>query len=219
MKSTLFGLFIIFFIANPIFAETEQTWSFEQDKAGKLPSKWKIAETKGKGVHAIWEVHEDDTNGPGKKVLAITNNTNRGDMGNLLIQEESVFKEIELSTRVKATTSGKNAGGGLIWRVVDENHYYLAQWNAASNNLRLYVYIGGKPSLLESVSVEGDPKAWHHIEVSHIENMIEVLFDSEPKISVEDKQLDFKGNFGLWAQGDALPAFDDITLYSEEGEE
>ncbi|MBT3604665.1 MAG: hypothetical protein HN521_16525, partial [Candidatus Latescibacteria bacterium] len=80
MKSKLLGLIIFFLISNSVFAESDQTWSFEQEKAGKLPPNWKVAETQGNGVNAIWEVDKNDTNGPGKHVLAITNNTNRGDM-------------------------------------------------------------------------------------------------------------------------------------------
>ena len=219
MKYFFYSSLLLLFIISSPRAESQQNWSFEDLKTGTVPENWESAETKGKGQKAIWETKADDSNAPGKKVLAITNNTNRGDIGNLLFIKHGVFQNVEFSTKVKAGAIGQDAGGGVVWRAIDENHYYSAQWNASANTLRLYVYIGGKPSLLESVSVEADPDAWHQIDIVHNEESIEISFDSEPKISVEDKQLDFKGWIGLWAQGSATPLFDDVTFYSEEDAE
>lgn len=218
MKVNIYSFLMLFCLwgTTSIWAETQQTWSFEEFKVGTLPENWEKAETKGKGSLATWEVQKDETSQIGKTVLTITNNPNRGEMGNLLIGKMGVYKNIEFSTKIKASTIGKDAGGGVIWRVIDEKHYYLAQWIATSNNLRLYVFINGKPSLLESVSIEADPETWHQLDVVHHDEAIEILFDNESKIAVEDKQLDFKGWVGLWAQGGALPSFDDVILYSEE---
>jgi len=211
-----FLILLFLFVTTTTWAETQLMWSFEELEDGNLPEKWEIAETHGKGTKAAWEVQKDETSLMGKNVLTITNNPNRGEMGNLLIAKTGVFQNIEFSTKIKASAIGKDAGGGLIWRVVDEKHYYLAQWNAASNNLRFYVYINGKPSLLESVPVEAELETWHQLDVAHHDASIEISFNNESKISVEDKQLDFKGWVGLWTQGSALPSFDDVILYSEE---
>jgi hypothetical protein len=221
MKINLYGLLMLFLFVSTSGAETQQNWTFEELKAGDLPENWEKMETNGKDAPAHWEVREDDTytRSLNKNVLSITNNPNRGEMGNLLVTKVGVFKNIEVSTKIKPGTIGKDAGGGLIWRIIDNKHYYLAQWNATSNSLRLYVYINGKPSLLESVSIEADLDTWHQMDVIHNEEEIEILFDNESKIAVQDKQLDFKGWIGLWAQGSALPSFDDVILYSpEDGE-
>jgi len=218
MKINIYGFLMLFLFVGTTKAEIQQNWTFEELKVGDLPEKWEVMETNGKNTPALWEVQKDDTDerSLSKYILSVTNNPNRGEMGNLLVAKVGVFKNIELSTKMRSSAIGKDAGGGLIWRVIDKKHYYLAQWNATSNNLRLYVYINGKPSLLESVSVEADPETWHQLDVIHNEEEIEILFDNESKISVQDKQLDFKGWIGLWAQGSALPAFDDVILYSQE---
>jgi hypothetical protein len=219
MKSKISGLLVLFFIVGSVWAETQQTWSFEELESGSLPENCEATETDGKGQKALWEVQEDATSKLENKCLAITNNTNRGEMANILMIKNGVYKNIEFSTKIKTGTGGKNAGGGIIWRAADENHYYLAQWNATSTSLRLYVYIGGKSSLLESTSVEAASEPWQQIDVIHHDETIEILFNGESKISIEDKQLDFKGWVGLWAQGSAMPSFDDVNLYSDEDAE
>jgi hypothetical protein len=73
--------------------------------------------------------------------------------------------------------------------------------------------------MLESVSITSDSNAWHKIDVIHHGEGIEVLFDDESRISVEDNQLDFKGWIGLWAQGSAMPTFDDVNFYTDDDEE
>lgn len=216
MKHACFMVIALLLCFGTAQSETQQLWSFDDTKTGTKPDNWEPAETNGKGSLADWEVTQDESLTLGKGVLSVTNNPNRGDVSNLLLNKHGVFRNIELSVKIKPTSIGTDAGGGLVWRAVDENHYYQAQWNAASKNLRLYVYIGGKPSLLESVSVDAKPNTWHQIDVVHYEETIDVMFDNESKISVEDKQLDFKGWVGLCAPGSATPSFDDVTFYTEE---
>jgi len=198
-------------IAN---AQTENTWDFDSLDSGTLPENWELAETNGKGRLATWEVTSEDDN----KFFAITNNRNDKKTSNLAMIKIGAVKNIELSTRIKAGQPGDTAGGGLIWRVIDENHYYLARWDPIGKTCRLYLIIGGESSLLESVRLDADTDTWHQLEVTHNEETIEILFDSEPILEFEDNQLDLPGWVGLWAPGDALPSFDDITVYTE-GEE
>ncbi|MDA0711815.1 MAG: hypothetical protein O3B73_16575, partial [bacterium] len=82
---SLLCFFAVF--AGTAVAETQQIWSFDFLEAGKLPEKWIPLETNGKGDHAVWEVDGADGLTPGKQVLGLTNNSNRGEMGNLLMIE------------------------------------------------------------------------------------------------------------------------------------
>ncbi len=220
MKEQMFLMVSFFYLlTNPIYAQTQYTWDFEQSETGTLPEKWEPAETRGKGALVSWAIStEDDIN---NKILAISSNDNSGEMANLMLIKQGAFKNVELSTHIKAGQANAASGGGLIWRVVDENHYYLAQWNPGAENFRLYLYIGGKPSLLESVALHADPKEWHQIAISHNEETIEISFDNESILSFKDNKLDLPGWFGLWAPGSAVPAFDNVNFYSTEiiGEE
>jgi len=53
-------------------------WSFEEEKTGSIPQGWKVAETRGKGTPATWQVVEDSTAPSASNVVSITANKNRG---------------------------------------------------------------------------------------------------------------------------------------------
>ena len=197
------------------YAELQNTWNFDEMELGTKPENWELAETNGKGKMAIWEVAESDNN----KVFAITNNRNSGNTVSLAIIKIDAVKNVEFSTRIKAGTPGNDAGGGLIWRAIDENHYYLARWDPIGKTCRLYLIIGGEASLLESARVDADTDMWHQFDVVHTEETIEILFEGESVLEFEDNSLDLPGWIGLCASGDAMPAFDDITFYTEDDNE
>ena len=129
-------------------AEIQQSWYFDQLEGGTLPEGWERAETKGEHNPATWEIVEKgkDASSP-KNVIAITYNTNDAKTSNLLLAKQQALKSVELSVQIHAGEGLGQAGGGLIWRVVDENHYYLAYWNARENHVRLSLVISGKASL------------------------------------------------------------------------
>ncbi|MCZ6636245.1 MAG: hypothetical protein O7G87_22845 [bacterium] len=207
--------------ASLLGAEIQQFWYFDQLEGGTLPEGWERAETKGEHNPATWEIVEKGKDAPSaKNVVAITYNTNDAKTSNLLLAKQQALKNVELSVQIHAGEGLGQSGGGLIWRVIDENHYYLAYWNARENHVRLSLVIGGKQSLIESINVEADTEEWHLLEVIHTEESLQILFDSESLIDAEEKKVDLPGWVGLWAPGDAMPWFDNMLIYSdEEGEE
>ena len=207
---------IILACVHSIHTETQTIWPFDSDKEGQVPKGWEVAEANGKGTPASWEVTQDASAPSGPNVVAITYNRNPEQAANLLLNKTTSLKNIELSVRIKTGARGRLSGGGMVWRAVDENHYYLARWNPSEGHVRLYLVVGGKSSLLESASVEAEAEAWHQIEVIHNEAELGILFDGESVIEIEEKKMNFGGWIGLWAPGDATPSFDDVSVYSEE---
>ena len=213
MKKGIQWFAILTLISTVAYAELQENWDFDKLKAGKLPNNWELAETNGKGKMAVWEVTDDEDE---NKVLSITNNSNSNKTASLAMIKIGAVKHIELGARIKAGSPGDSAGGGLIWRVIDVNHYYLARWDPIGKTCRLYLTIGGEASLLESVRLDADTDEWHQFDVVHNEGIIEIVFDGDPVLEFEDNQLDLPGWVGLWAPGDALPSFDDVTVYTED---
>ena len=207
--------FLFFCTIGIAYAEYENNWNFDKLDSGSVPENWEIAETNGKGRVATWEVISKDDN----KVFGIINNRNSSKTSNLAMIKIDAVKNIEMSTRIHAGQPGDSAGGGLIWRVIDKDHYYLARWDPIAKTCRLYLTIGGEFSLLESVRLDADTNTWHQFEVIHYEETIEIVFDGNTVLEFEDNQLDLPGWIGLWAPGDALPSFDDVTFYTEDAGE
>lgn len=119
-------------------------WSFEKDKAGFVPKGWKVAETRGKGAPATWQVVEDDSALDGTQAVAITANENHGSMYNLLMAERTRYRDLNIRIKVKAGTGEEDQGGGPIWRAKDGDNYYIARWNPLEDNFRVYYVKNGK---------------------------------------------------------------------------
>ncbi len=52
--------------------------------------------------------------------------------------------EIEVS--LKAGTGRVDRGGGVIWRAIDKDNYYISRWNPLEDNFRIYYVKAGRLS-------------------------------------------------------------------------
>ncbi len=73
----------------------KREWNFEQDAVGSIPKGWKVAETGGVGKLATWQVVADPT-AEDSQAVAITTNANYGGTFNLLIAEQTSYKDLEI---------------------------------------------------------------------------------------------------------------------------
>ena len=184
--------------------------TFEKNEVGSVPKGWKVAETRGKGKTATWEVISGGCDS--KKAIAITENKNSGSTYNLLIAEKTNHKDLEIELKIKSITGRQDQGGGPIWRAKDAKNYYVARWNPLENNLRVYYVRDGRRVQLASADIITDPGEWHEIEIKHVGNIIRAKFDYEKVIEIEDTTFTESGMAGLWTKADAATAFDDFKV-------
>lgn len=189
-------------------------WSFEKNKVGSVPKGWKVAETNGKGKTATWKVVSDGAKS--KKAVAITENKNSGSTYNLLIAEETNYKDLEIELKIKSISGKQDQGGGPIWRVKDANNYYIARWNPLENNLRIYYVKDGRRKQLASVDIKTDSSKWHEFEIEHVGNKIVAEFDDKKVLEVKDSTFTDGGMVGLWTKADAVTGFDDFEIKKEQ---
>jgi len=192
-------------------------WSFEKDKADSVPQSWKVAETRGQGTPATWQVVKDGSAPDGTQAVAITVNKNRGSTYNLMIAQDTSYKDLAIRVKVKAVTGKQDQGGGPIWRARDADNYYIARWNPLEDNFRIYYVKDGRRIQLGSADVKVDPKAWHEILIVHRANRIMASLDGERLIELEDATFSEAGKVGLWTKADAATAFDNLIVFSGRG--
>jgi hypothetical protein len=190
---------------------TRRLWSFEKDKVGAVPQGWKLAETRGKGTPATWQVIQDDTAPKGPKVVAITKNENRGSTYNLLMAEKTRYGDLSIRVKVKAVTGKQDQGGGPIWRAQDGDNYYIARWNPLEDNFRLYYVKEGRRIQLGTAEVKTDAKIWHEVKIVHKGKQIAAYFDGKKLIELEDSTFSEAGMVGLWVKADGRTAFDNFS--------
>jgi len=186
-------------------------WSFEETSDGKLPSGWAPSETNADGTPAQWSVVRGEDAAQGERYLrVITENT--GSTYNMLLSLDSYPADLELAVWVRADSGAEDRGGGLAWRALDADHYWIARWNPKEKNLRLYVVENGARRTLASADIEADPAQWHELRVLARGARATVLFDGTEVLSHEDPALPDGGRIGFWTKADAATSFDALTL-------
>ncbi|MBN2512226.1 MAG: hypothetical protein JXB18_04755, partial [Sedimentisphaerales bacterium] len=103
-------------------------------------------------------------------------------------------------------------GGGIVWRALNGDNYYAAQWDALKQQVRLYCVIYGKRELLQSVSVQADPTTWHTLDIEHFREHITMTMDGQFIMKHQDDMLPLPGMIGLCTQADAVTMFDEIRV-------
>jgi hypothetical protein len=118
---------------------------------------------------------------------------------------------VDLSVRVKAVAGELDQGGGVIWRAVDKNNYYIARYNPLEDNFRVYKVEGGKRTQFQSAKVPGD-KSWHVLRVTMVGAKITCYLDGTKYLEAEDSTFPAAGKIGLWSKADAQSDFDNLSV-------
>ncbi len=200
---------------------TARTWDFEDAEVGSVPSGWSVART-GEGPGSEWQVLEDESAPAGSKVLGQVSMEGPRPMFCLCIADDTAYTDVDLSVAFKGVQGKIDQGGGPVWRLQDENNYYITRMNPLESNFRLYKVIDGKRTQLASADVEipdeeagtDDPLLgkWHTIRVVHRGNQIECTLNGELRLQFEDDSIPGAGKVGLWAKADAVTSFDNLTV-------
>ncbi|MBD2844802.1 S-layer homology domain-containing protein [Paenibacillus sp. IB182496] len=88
----------------------------------------------------------------------------------------------------------KNANAGLLFRVQDDQNFYMYRLNANNNKLELYQSVDGAMTLLSSSAISAASKQWYTLKVLVYENSIKGYLDGE-------LQLEWTNPVNEWATG------------------
>ncbi len=198
--------------------ETDEIeFTFENIPVGKIPTGWKIEATNQKGPLATWQVVEDKTAPSGKKVLALTSpNHTFGGTFNLCWTDQIKFKDGEIEVKFKANSGVEDQGGGVIWRVQDEDNYYISRYNPLENNFRIYYVKEGARRMLASARIKLPAHQWHELKIKHSGKKISGYLNGKKLLEVEDNTFPNAGGVGLWTKADAATAFDNFVVDLED---
>ncbi|TWT45678.1 hypothetical protein RAS1_21060 [Phycisphaerae bacterium RAS1] len=192
--------------------ETDQfSADFEDSPPGRVPTGWRITATNPTAPMAEWAVRAADGAGV-SKLFALTRSQNYDGTYNLAIAEQAHFADLELSVRVRADAGKEDQGGGPIWRVQDENNYYISRFNPLEGNFRVYVVSGGKRRQLETVKLELAAGRWYELRIRMVGDEITCWLDGTPHLHARDSTITKPGCIGLWTKADAVTSFDDLQV-------
>ena len=133
----------------------------------------------------------------------------------LMILEKEQYSDVDVSVDFKPLTGSIDASGGVVFRAVDAENYYIVRANGLEDNFRLYYFKNG--SRYEIASATVTPPAlnvYSTIRVVAKGNHIQAYLNGKLYIDHHDT-LYSKGYVGLWTKADSVTAFDNFKVSGE----
>jgi hypothetical protein len=181
-------------------------FSFENEAIGKLPAGF-FADATGKAQSIKWSIVDDNSN----KIVA-QQAINSGSCYNLLVFDKYAYQNFKASVKIKAVSGEEDQGGGLVWRYVDKDNYYIARYNPLENNFRFYKVVNGNRKQLKSIDSEIKSGEWFTMTVEMNGNNISCSLDGNKMIETSDDTFNSAGQIGFWTKADAVTFFDDLDI-------
>jgi hypothetical protein len=182
--------------------------NFEKGVIDKLPDGFTQTAT-GKLQKLNWKIINDN----GNKVVAQLAK-NEGDYYNLLVLDKLNYQDFTLTVKMKAVAGEEDQGGGLVWRYIDNNNYYIARCNPLEHNFRLYHVVNGNRKQLISVDCDIKTGIWFTMSIEMKGNKISCSLNGIKMIEATDDIFKSPGYIGLWTKADAVTYFDNFTIHS-----
>jgi hypothetical protein len=184
-------------------------FDFDSDKPGEAPQGFSLGRT-GKGPPGKWIVQAADDAPSGKNVLAQTD-ADRTDYRFPIAYTGPDLKDLRLSVKCKPVSGKVDQGCGLVFRLRDENNYYVARANALEDNVRLYHVVKGDRRQFAGWNGKVASGKWHELAVEAQGDHFQVFYDGNKVIDAHDKTFTEAGKFGVWTKADSVIHFDDLT--------
>ena len=130
---------------------------------------------------------------------------------NLCYTKDVHFNDGSITVEFKANDGRIDQGGGLMWRVQDNDNYYVARFNPLEDNFRFYIVHDGIRSELASADVKLSA-GWHTMKIEQKGDSFKGYLDGKLHLSYKDTQLKKAGAVGIWTKADAQTSFDNLTI-------
>ena len=130
---------------------------------------------------------------------------------NLCYTKEVHFLDGKITVAFKANAGRIDQGGGIMWRVQDNDNYYVTRFNPLEDNFRFYIVHDGMRSELASADVKLS-KGWHTMIIEQQGDTFKGYLDDKPYLEYKDTHLNKVGGVGVWTKADAQTSFDNLKI-------
>jgi hypothetical protein len=186
-----------------VAAQGKVSWNFDADKAGEIAKGF----TSDAGK---WEVVADET-APSKPNALAQLAKSSGPTFNITLANDTNYKDVDVTVKMKAIAGGTDQGGGIAWRAKDAKNYYVARFNPLEDNYNLYHVLNGRRSEIKGSKVKSTP-GWHTLRVTMTGDHIQCYLDGQKHLDAKDSTFKEGGKIGLWSKSDAQSYFDDLEV-------
>lgn len=193
-------------LSDKLVSKRDTIIDFESSTIGQ-PALGFTGTSTGKEQTKQWKIVDDNSN----KVIAQLAK-NDGDYYNLLILEKLGYENFTMSVKVKSVSGNEDQGGGLVWRCLDHNNYYVARYNPLENNFRFYRVVNGSRKQLKSEAISIPSGEWFTMTIEMTGNKISCSLNGKIMIQTTDDTFSKAGRVGFWTKADAITYFDELSV-------
>ncbi len=181
--------------------------SFELEKvpAGFVPV------LSGTGKEGSWTVKTEPSALSGTKVLAQTSIDELDLRFPILLYDELIAKDIDVTVQFKTVSGKVEQAAGIIVRFQDENHFYLVYASALEDDVRLYKIVDSVPQPIAGESARVSSSEWHTLRVAVQNTHFQVFFDNQSLFEADDATFE-AGKIGLSTKADSVTVFDNLHI-------
>ncbi len=202
----------------PANSATQVAWSFDDDAAFARDQNW-IA------VDGDWEVLRDPTAPSLPNVFGLAHyglprteynwrwitSFIRTTYPIALVKDPTEYSDFNVEAYFKSAGGSFDSSGGLIFRYVDRQDYYVLAAECPGDHLTLYRMKGGDLKLLNRVSTPIKRETWYKLKVQAQGDNFVCYLDDRKMFEARDSSF-ARGRIGLWARDDSRARFDSIML-------
>ena len=134
---------------------------------------------------------------------------------NLCYNKDVNFTDGNITVEFKSNDGHIDQGGGIMWRVQDNDNYYVARFNPLEDNFRFYIVHNGMRSELASAEVKLS-SGWHTMKIEQKGDSFKGYLDDKLELEHKDSKLKKAGAVGVWTKADAQTSFDNLKIDMEK---
>ena len=200
-------------MAFGLIGPTVRIFNFDTAPLGRVPPGWTVAMTHH-GAAPQWEIRRDLSAPTQPYVLAQVSTDPTGNRFPLAILDSVEFHDGDVSVRLKPVAGRQDEAGGVVFRYIDENNYYLARANAVQDNVALFKVENGERTQIAVARHDLPLNVWEILKVSARGARLQVYVDHRRILQAWDATFSGSGKVGLWTVGDSVTYFDDFRVYT-----
>ncbi|HVN63026.1 MAG TPA: family 16 glycoside hydrolase, partial [Candidatus Binataceae bacterium] len=189
--------------ATPTPAGEVKSWNFDHDEAGKMASGWKA-------IVGDWQVLADSTAPSQPNAFGLPPGRVLTTLAHLLeyyphaiLDDPAEYSDFTYEAQFKAPVNFHfDCSGGIIFRYVDDNNYYLLSAGCPSDYFALSRVTAGKLAVLKQQVLRTDPGTWYNLKVVAQGSHFSCFENDKLVFDVDDGKF-AAGRIGLWARDDS----------------
>jgi hypothetical protein len=177
---------------------------------GEPPPDFDFGRT-GQGTPGKWAVVADATANGGRAIEQTSVDVTDYRFP-LAIYRPLSAKNLEISLRFKAVAGRVDQAGGIAFRLLDADNYYVLRANALEDNVRFYRVVKGRREQLDGVNIKVAPNQWHTLALTADGERFTVSFNGTQLFTATDLTFAAPGQLALWTKADSVTRFDQIKI-------